>query len=165
MIQYKIRTVTNSRYKHIICLKTEVKQLTSWKWHQTIYLFVFSAQVLKTFLSLRIKEIHRKEDDFKDKRKVKEEKRKIMSRREKKVLLAFLRLKSVLNSISSIIGLHWLNTCCVLAITWLFFPVYAIMKISLSFIYKKWHFCHLFSQILVHESFRNLTASLHVQSS
>ena len=56
-------------------------------------------------------------------------------------------------------------TCCVLAITWPFFPVYAIWKIPLSFIYKKWHICLLFSQILVHESFRNLTVSLHVQYS
>ena len=29
----------------------------------------------------------------------------------------------------------------------------------------KWHFCLWFSQILGHESFRNLTTSLHVQSS
>lgn len=41
--------------------------------------------VLRTFLSLRIKEVRNREDDVTEGRRIKKEKQKIMSRREKKV--------------------------------------------------------------------------------
>ena len=47
--------------------------------------FNVQPKVINTFLALRIKEVTRREDEVKAKRKVKEERRKIMSRREKKV--------------------------------------------------------------------------------
>ena len=47
--------------------------------------FDVDEKVLRTFLSLRIKEIHKKEDDVTESRRVKKERLKIMSRREKKV--------------------------------------------------------------------------------
>ena len=42
-------------------------------------------KVLKTFLALRIKQVNRPEDAMNEQRRVKREKRKIMSRRDKKV--------------------------------------------------------------------------------
>ena len=47
--------------------------------------FDVDEKVLRTFLSLRIKEVHKKEDDVTESRRVKKERLKIMSRREKKV--------------------------------------------------------------------------------
>ena len=55
--------------------------------------FNVQPKVINTFLALRIKEVTRREDEVKAKRKVKEERRKIMSRREKKVLVRLCRLE------------------------------------------------------------------------
>ena len=53
--------------------------------------FDVDEKVLRTFLSLRIKEIHKKEDDVTESRRVKKERLKIMSRREKKVCTSSLK--------------------------------------------------------------------------